>query len=99
MVLNGCFTKKTINNELFGPMGLQRKPYSEIVASWRWQKFCIINVVRFIVYPIALVLEIVFSPITIGKYLYRNCCATNNFDDYTIKPTVGEIDFTNLKKK
>lgn len=75
MVLNGVFTKKTINNELFGPMGLQRKPYSEIIASWRFQKNCIINIVRFIVYPIALVLEIVFSPITLSKYLYRNCCA------------------------
>ena len=51
-----------------------------------------------IVYPIALVVEVLLSPITIAKFITRKTCGTKQFDDYSIKPTVGEIDGTNLKK-
>ena len=31
--------------------------------------------------------------------MIKKTCGTNEYDDYSIKPTVGEIDFINIKKK
>ena len=77
-------------------MGVHRRPYSLIVERWRFYKNCITNVVRFFIYPIALLFEILFFPITLTKFLIKKTCGTKEYNDYSIKPTVGEIDFIKI---
>lgn len=50
------------------------------------------------VYPIALIVEIILSPITIVKFIINKFCGQTQIEDYSLKPPVGDIDLTPLIK-
>lgn len=90
------FIRNSIDTELFGPLGVERKPYSQIVNRWRFHQNWITNFVRFFIYPIVLIFELLLFPITITKFLVKKACETKDYNDYSIKPTVGEIDLIKI---
>ena len=87
MVANGLFTSETISNLLFGPAGLRREPYRDVVAKWRTQKLFILNTARLFVFPFAFVFAILASPITLYKLVSK---APSGQHDQSIKPPVGD---------
>ncbi|OQR81007.1 hypothetical protein ACHHYP_16865 [Achlya hypogyna] len=52
-------TASSIGKRLFGPFGIDRAPYRDIVKSWKRKREVILNLARLICYPIAAVASIV----------------------------------------
>ncbi|KDO27602.1 hypothetical protein SPRG_06870 [Saprolegnia parasitica CBS 223.65] len=50
-------TSRSIGKCLFGPFGVERAPYRDIVGTWQWKRLVLLNVARLLSYPIAAVIS------------------------------------------
>ncbi|KAJ3201980.1 hypothetical protein HDU82_007703 [Entophlyctis luteolus] len=86
-ILQGSIYKETIDNNLFGPLGAQRKPYSQIVNEWQSQLNLLLPVTRFLCFPFAVVFYLIGSP----YYLWKALSGKNvKLIDHTLKPPVAD---------
>ncbi len=88
MVLDGCCGSTNIADELFGPSGQARKPYGEIVASWKSKQAWLLNLARLFTYPICSIFWILSLPIDAVKF----CCCREAEVDTRIKPPTGDAE-------
>ena len=86
MILEGREVKSSISYNLFGPGALDRLAYRDIVGPWQRKKASYLPVARLVVYPFAVIFQIIALPWTLFIYLTRP--AAQIAIDHSMKPPV-----------